>query len=1009
MKVCMSPSKTVLHSEESGIKRVVEAYLKHLPTFGVEFVEDLDAADVTCSHIDGTLFPRLDVFHSHGLYWTADYNAENWQYAVNAKVIAGARRARVVTVPSSWVAEPFQRDMRLQPKIVGHGIEWAEWHERRAREGYVLWNKNRSLDVCDPTPVRELAQRFPRQAFVTTFYPKGQPVPHNVKVTGVLPHSTMANMVKASGVYLATTKETFGIGILEAMASGVPVLGFRHGGAVDLVRHGVNGYLSEPGNYDDLAAGLVYCLEHAAVLGGNGRELARAYTWERVAEQVYGIYQGVITPEPPTVGVVIPCFNYGTEDKLGRAIESVLHQNYDHLSLVVVVDDGSESTDGAARICGKYNDARCGVRYIHQERAGVAVARNRGIGECHTQYVICLDADDAVEPDFLQMCVRELEADRSLGIAYTRLRWVTPDGKTSVSDWPGDCDPDQQMAGHNQIPTCCVFRRDMWERLGGYNSRYCPSGAGEEDAEFWLRAMAHGWGAKRAGEEALFVYSQGSGQVSGNKKHREMNWKLWHPWTRDGLHPFASQAKPKRQSHPVRQYDRPEISIVIPVGPGHEREVRTALESLEAQDFRAWEAIVVIDQQYEYGKPPIQPELKTVYPYVHWWITDGKHGSKGSGHARNRGAEIARAPLLLFLDADDYLVPEALSKMMQAWRAYGMAVYTDYVGVAFVDDVTALAPNLQDRIYERDESDGRTVIGYQAFDYDCERAQRQPEEGDPYLWNLVTTLHPKAWWVEVGGMDESLKTWEDVDYWWRLARRGKCFVHLTEELVVYQFGTGHRRAAGVSSYAEMLSLLKQRMEKTPIMACGSCGQKRAKISPPMPAPSPDASARSLKGFDDKDFVLCLYTSANQGQHPVVGGETKIRYGYRAGGDIFLVHARDIAVQPHLFLPAPEPVVEPPTPPPAPTALSGVVELEAPTSLVAVEEEMLPKTYEGIVDYDALPGVTPEIVVALRAMFGEFLVYDKLAGLQADELFSVGNMGTRKARQIIAYAKRQVKA
>ena len=1016
MKVYMSPSQTNLHAEESGIKRVVEAYLKHLPAFGVEFVDDSGKAEVTCAHIDGTTLPRLDVFHCHGLYWSADYNADAWQYAVNAKVIASARRARRVTVPSKWVAEPFQRDMRLQPDILGHGIEWDDWDKRYASAGYVLWNKNRALDVCDPTPVLELAMRWPNQKFVTTFYPHGEDAPRNVKVTGILPHDKMAPLVKSAEVYLATTKETFGIGILEAMASGIPVLGFRHGGAVDLIRHGVNGYLAEPGDFDELAAGLNYCLEHARTLGANGRDMARAYTWERVAEQVVALYERVLRPDLPTVSVVIPCYNYGTEDKLGRAIQSVLAQSFSGLAKVLVVDDGSADPQLARSLVERYRSQDGRVRFVATDHRGVASARNIGISECSSKYICCLDADDAIEPMFLQVCVAELEQDASSGIAYTRLQWITPDGKRGVSDWPGDCDPDAQIAGHNQVPTCCVFRRDMWERLGGYNPRYCPRGAGEEDAEFWLRAMAYGWGAKRASEEALFVYSQGSGRVSGDRKHKETNWRLWHPWTRDNVHPFASLAKPKRQSHPVRQYDRPEISVIIPVGPGHENELRTALDSLEAQEHRKWEAIVVLDvPSWDISKRPLietREEFRTLfkaYPYVHWIelhtpssvANDMFPGApNGSGYARNRGAEIARAPLLLFLDADDYLTPDALGKMLQAWRAYGAAVYTDYVGIAFVDDVSGLAPNLQARIYERDEGDGRTVIGYQAFDYDCERAQRQPEDDGLYLWNLVTTLHPKTWWEEAGGMDESLKTWEDVDYWWRLARMGKCFIRLPEELVVYQFGTGHRRESGVSSQAEMISLLKQSVEKVNPMGCGSCSKRKAAIAPPaLPQQMGMSPNSALKGYKDEEFVLCLYNSPNQGEHPVVGGVTKIRYGYRVGGDVFLVHVRDIAVQPQFFIPAPEQRAEPVTPPPAPVALPGVVELDVPTAQeTKTVIDVLP-----LVDYDALPGMTPEIIEILKQR-GD-MTWDSFASIKEDEMANVGKMGLRKARQVIAYAKR----
>ena len=127
---------------------------------------------------------------------------------------------------------------------------------------------------------------------MTTFAPKN-PTP-NIKATGVVKHDKMRQMVQRAGIYLATTKETWGIGTVEAMAAGIPVLGFRHGGILDTVEHGINGYLAKVGDYDDLARGLEYCLKHRDVLGANGRELAKQFTWQRVMEQLYLIYSSTV-------------------------------------------------------------------------------------------------------------------------------------------------------------------------------------------------------------------------------------------------------------------------------------------------------------------------------------------------------------------------------------------------------------------------------------------------------------------------------------------------------------------------------------------------------------------------------------------------------------------------------------------------------------------------------------------------------------------------------------------
>ena len=149
-----------------------------------------------------------------------------------------------------------------------------------------------------------------------------------------------------------------------------------------------------------------------------------------------------------------------------------------------------------------------------------------------------------------------------------------------------------------------------------------------------------------------------SGRVSGNPEYKEVDWLDWHPWVKDAKHPFFSLASPRSLSHPARQYDEPVVSVIIPVGPGHENYLIDALDSLEAQTFRQWEAIVVNDSDEE-----IDDKLKEAYPYVRWYW-NGEN--LGAGSARNIGAEKARGPFLLFLDADDYLESSCLELMLEA-------------------------------------------------------------------------------------------------------------------------------------------------------------------------------------------------------------------------------------------------------------------------------------------------------------------------------------------------------
>lgn len=1007
-------------SSESGIKRVCESWAKYFPDFGIHLVDGEQDAELVSVHAGESKY--CDVLHCHGLYWTADYQSASWEWGVNSRVIDLLRMSKAITVPSEWVAETIRRDTKRPCVVVGHGIEWDEWQHNEPKGDYVLWNKNRMSDACNVEPLHRLAEARPRVHFVTTFA-KDERTPNITEPLGLIPHDQMKKLVQSSLVYLSTTKETFGIGILEAMAAGVPVLGYAHGGILDLVQHGVNGYLAKPGNTEDLANGLDYCLAHHTTLGENGRELARAWTWKAAVEKVATVYHEVLDDKqaPYDVSVVIPCYNLG--DKVSNAIESALSQTLAPKD-IIVVDDGSE--DNTREVAEGYSDR--GVRYVYQTNRGVAEARNLGISMASSRYVSCLDADDQMAPAFLERCVMALKEDPALGIAYTGLQFVLPDRRTGISKWPGQWDFEAQLKKQNQVPTLCVFRKDMWQQLGGYKSRYCPDGAGSEDAEFWTRCGEYGWKAEKVTEEPLFIYSWQSGRVSGNKDYKEVDWLAWHPWAKGDNHLFASYAKPKKWSHAVRQYDEPAISVIIPVGPGHDKDVMNALDSLEAQTFRKWEAIVVNDTG--------QDLRLTSYPYVHIITTEGR---KGAGYARNRGAEKARAPLLLWLDADDWLYPEALQTMLRYWETNEACIYSAYVGKAQVDDVSKLAENLRRNIQYRNEKTKETVIFYEAKEYDWQRAQRQPEN-QPWIWCNVTTLTPTRWHKEIGGFDEEMPAWEDVDYWYRMAFAGKPFVPVPEPLLVYLFYSGNRRDSGYRDFKDLIAYLRKKYEEGEIkkMPCSGCGSRRKvpavtktlpqPIQPrgstsPRQAPSPRTVIQH--GASDEDFVLCDYIHPNRGAHRVIGhavfrtpienmktvraqgGGVRIDYGYNAGGSQFYVHKSDLRLMPHLFIAVPfKEVEEHPEFPPPPQSIDMppmAFEIQEPESIKL--DDATPDTPLSTFDLQKLPGVGAATAALLQEN-GVSTLSD-LISLGVEGLQQYRGVGHARAVTIIAAAKKQV--
>lgn len=788
-KVFLRPDAATI-AANNGIGRVVHAQYRHLARFDVQLVGDEQQADVVAGHTHDYGAARVDVVHLHGVYWTGDKGSgvyNNWHHEANARIVAAVRRAKAVTVPSDWVGECLRRDMRLRPIVIGHGLDLAEWGVGNPL-GYVLWGKNRLDDVCNPAWPYALAQRG--ADVVTTFIPKdAQPTPNlKLRVTGALAADKMKGLLLGADAYLATTKETFGIQTLEALACGVPVLGFNWGGTADLITHQRNGYLAEPGDVDGLVAGLAYIRQHRRELSAAALETARAYSWEKAVERYAQLYHALARDpayqDAHTVAVVIPCHNYG--QYLGECLESVLAQTYPP-DEIVVVDDAS--TDDSAAVAERY--AGRGVRLIRFEtNQGVAAARNAGIDATTAAYLVCLDADDLLDARYVATCRAELMADRGLGITWTGLSVLRPGQPPTGNVWTGPFDWSWQAsvkAGdppHTTIPTGAMFRRAMYERAGGYEQVHAPG----EDAEFYTRGLSVGFTAKKATELPFFLYRDHGGGAHKTKVYKPID--TWHPWMRDHAYPLGA---PSVEAPDVRSYSEPKVSVVIPVGPGHAQYLPAALESLVGQTMREWEVVVASD-----GNHDANLLATDRFPFVRMFLTDAQ-GGKGPGAARNVGLRNARAPLALFLDADDQLDPRALAQMCQAYAdAGGRYIYGDW---CFMGEAA---------VHSAAEYNARGVLNF-----------AQPDAKHPVTVLMATDDARRL------KFDETLPVLEDWDFFVRAALAGVWGQRVPVVTLHVRPGENRRTARAAVHRGEVVEQLTERYKEATMGGC--CGGNGAAI------------------------------------------------------------------------------------------------------------------------------------------------------------------------------------
>jgi len=128
------------------------------------------------------------------------------------------------------------------------------------------------------------------------------------------------------------------------------------------------------------------------------------------------------------VSVVIPCYN--SERFISETIQSVLNQTYKALE-VIIVDDGS--TDGSPSIITKFQDSR--IKYIKQVNQGVSNARNNGLKNSNGKYIVFLDSDDILTPNFIANRVEALQKNTQfIGVCSNVVYLVNEEREKSLVD-----------------------------------------------------------------------------------------------------------------------------------------------------------------------------------------------------------------------------------------------------------------------------------------------------------------------------------------------------------------------------------------------------------------------------------------------------------------------------------------------------------------------------------------------------------------------------------------------
>jgi glycosyltransferase involved in cell wall biosynthesis len=630
----------------------------------------------------------------------------------------------------------------------------------------------------------------------------------------------------------------------------------------------------------------------------------------------------------PLVTVVIPLHNYGRF--VTETIRSIQMQSMNNFEAFIINDASTDDSEDVAREAIK-DDKRFHVLNVNFRN--LSATRNYGISQGSAPYVCCIDSDDKLgHPDFFEVLISELEKDRTIGIAYTSLTLMDENSILGhVPTWPPDTfDADGQYNHINQLPTCNVFLREAWRRAGGYRPFYHMV----EDAELWTTIFDIGFSAVHI-KVPWFHYrlhNKSASQVHRTGEIPEPDWLEWHPWALTGERPLAAAGKPPRGSWPVRFYNEQDVSIIIPVGAGHEAVLRDALHSVEGQSHRFWECIVVNDSGHDLGLENGFPWAKEIDAFP--FDLNTPKPAQGAGRARNMGAKASHAPFLVFLDADDMLKPQFLEATLEAYRQNGRYVYTDW--------------------WSHEKQTNWQL--HETPDYSFEAVFKKPS------LHPITCLIPRQWFERVGGFDETMPAFEDVDLFMKLLTHGYCGVRVKKPLLIYNLNSGNRRKKGETYYKEtFLSLLKQRygayMEGTKMCDC---------VAPPKglqpTAPTLENVADYKETYGDMIYAKLVGKFAPEAPMTYRGPATRVFYGSRKKGDQFYIWEADLLNSDEFekvenYTTEPQVTVIPPEPP-------LTIELDPsngePLPPFDASVERVSESYK-----DMLKTLTPKEVTALR--------------------------------------------
>lgn len=232
------------------------------------------------------------------------------------------------------------------------------------------------------------------------------------------------------------------------------------------------------------------------------------------------------------ISVIVPCYNYGAY--LSEAVESILRQTVPP-DEIIIADDCSD--DNTSEVVEYYSNKFSTVisYFSNNTNLGVISNFNKAVKLCNGDYICIVGADNRISSNYIEECVKILDLNSNVAIAYTDYALFGPRAKIVYEkfdqklrmgrkesffliQFPEFSQVEKSsLSRQNIMHGSSMFRKQAFYEVGGYRDE----GGMPEDQNLFLRIVTHGWDAGKATKAFLEYRQHSRGQI--NELHIALN------------------------------------------------------------------------------------------------------------------------------------------------------------------------------------------------------------------------------------------------------------------------------------------------------------------------------------------------------------------------------------------------------------------------------------------------------------------------------------------------------